>query len=294
MATALFALATLLVIAPRDRPGLHLEHMQAVAKVGAPVTASGLFAFATQNIDYAILAARLPAVQLGYYVRAFQLGVDYQGKVSGVMLRIALPVFARTEDLAHLRRVRGRMVRVHAVVIFPLLFLLLVLAPVIIPWLFGSNWEQAVAPTQILVGAGMVACIGTGTGPLMVALGRTGTLLVYNVCAFVAYVAAVAISASHGLTVVCITVVATKVLSLVVLLYVVQRLIGLGIVETLRNDVVPALAGGAGIAAVGFPLVHLLDEVSCPAPVIAIVVGAVGLAVYAGVLARCSGTRSVT
>jgi hypothetical protein len=50
------------------------------------------------NADYLILAARLHPAQVGFYWRAFQLGVCYQDKISGIMLRTAFP------DLCALRR----------------------------------------------------------------------------------------------------------------------------------------------------------------------------------------------
>ena len=49
---------------------------------------------------------------------------------------------------------RRRMVRLLTMTIFPLLVGLVVLAPVVVPWLFGPDWVPAVLPTQLLAGAG--------------------------------------------------------------------------------------------------------------------------------------------
>ena len=48
-----------------------------------------------------------------------------------------------------------RLLRLNTALIFPLLALLIVLAPDLVPWVFGSDWTDAVAPTQVLAVAGM-------------------------------------------------------------------------------------------------------------------------------------------
>jgi PST family polysaccharide transporter len=284
LVAAAATLALLVVVAPRERPALHRAQMRELARFGAPATASGLLYFGVRNVDYAILAARLSPAQLGYYVRAFQLGSDYQSKVSNVMLRIAFPVFSRTEDLDHLRRVRGRMVRVHTAAIFPLLFALIAVAPVLVPWVFGEQWAPAARPTQILAVAGMVACVGTGTGPLLLAVGRSGALLGYNLAAFVTYAGVVLVAVPYGLTAVCVAVGAVKVLSLIALLVLVDRVVGISLAETVRNDIVPAGVAGLGLLAVALPLTSALDGAGLSAPVVLLAAGAAGAAVYTGLL----------
>ena len=181
---------------------------------------------ATSNVDYAILAARLPAAQLGYYVRAFQLGSDYQSKISGAHLRVSFPVFSRAADLEQLRRVRARMVRVHAAVIFPLLFLLIVdgarARPVALRRAVDARRSGS---TQILAVVGMVACVGHGHRPAAARrAGRPGVLLGLRHRRLRRRTPPrVALAVPYGLTAVCITVVGIKVLSLLVLLDVIER-----------------------------------------------------------------------
>jgi O-antigen/teichoic acid export membrane protein len=284
LATAVAMLALLAFLAPRERPSVHPAELRELARFGAPASASGLLYFGTRNVDYAILAARVSPAQLGYYVRAFQLGSDYQAKISSVMLRVAFPVFSRADDLEHLRRVRGRMVRVHAAVIFPLLFGIVAVAPVLVPWVFGARWAPAAEPTQILAVAGMVACVGTGTGPLLLSVGRSGALLGYNLGAFVVYAAAVLVAAPHGITAVCVTVAVVKVVSLLALLVLVDRVVGISVVETLRNDVVPAGVAGLGLLGAALPVTAALDGAGAPAPLVLVAAGAAGALVYAALL----------
>jgi O-antigen/teichoic acid export membrane protein len=274
----------LFFVAPRARPGFHPSEMWEIARFGTPATASGLLYFGTRNVDFAILAGRLSATQLGYYVRAFQLGSDYQGKISGVMLRVAFPVFSRAQDHSQLQRARARMVSVHTALIFPLLFALIAVAPVLVPWMFGERWAPAAGPTQILAIVGMVAAVGTGTGPLLLAVGRPGALLAYNFGAFVAYAAAVLVAAPYGITVVCVVVAVVKVVSLLALLWMIDALVDIPIGETLVNDVVPATIGGLGLLCAALPVCALLQDTSVPAPVVVALATGVGGVVYAMIL----------
>jgi hypothetical protein len=129
----------------------------------------------------------------------------------------------------------------------------------------------------------MVACIGTGTGPLLLAVGRPGVLMTFNLVAFVPYAAGVVIAAPHGLTAVCVTVVGVKLLSLLALLAVIERYVGISVVETLRNDVVPAGVAGLASLAVSWPLTRALAG-ELPTAVVLTIAAAGGLALYGGVL----------
>ncbi len=133
--------ALLFARAPAPWPRWSLHAQRRVGGFGLPAALAGLVEVMFRNVDYVILAARLSATTTGIYYRAFNLGVVYQDKLSGVMVQVAYPVYSRTTDRAKLRAVHERAARVHAAIIFPLLASLMVLAPVLVPFLFGSRLE---------------------------------------------------------------------------------------------------------------------------------------------------------
>jgi O-antigen/teichoic acid export membrane protein len=270
----------LLIAAPPPLPRWHRGSQREISGFGAPAALAGLVDVMFRNVDYAIIAATLPAAQTGIYWRAFNLGVVYQDKLSGVMLQLAFPVYSRTEDHAELRRLHERAARVHAAVIFPLLASLIVLAPVVIPFVLGSAWAPSVRPAQILAVAGMIAAILTGYAQVMLAVGRPRALLNFNIGMLITYAAAVGIAVSHGLIVVSI-VVATVYLGILVGVYrfLLQRYIGLSI-GRLIPELGPAIAGCLALVAVTEPLRRLLDPV-LPRVLVIAVVGTIGLLVYA-------------
>ena len=93
------ASALFLVVVRPCPPRWHGRQLREIVGFGGPASGAGLLHVAITNIDYTILAARLSSAQVGFYWRAFQLGVVYQDKISGIMMRLAFPVYSRTRDL---------------------------------------------------------------------------------------------------------------------------------------------------------------------------------------------------
>jgi len=257
---------------------LALRGLDAEALIGGAL--AGLVHVAFSTAPYVILATRVSPTQTGLFWRAFQLGIGYQEKISGIMLRLAFPIYSRTDTPAELRRFHQRATRLHATAVVPLLALLIVVAPVLIPWLFGSPWRGAVVPTQILAVAGMIAAVLTGYPQVMLAVGRPRTLLHFNLAVLVVYVSVVLATAGRGLTAVCVGVVGVYVL---ILVGVYGLLLGphVGVpMRRLLTDLAPAVVGSAALLAAGFPLRELLTSAGLPAPVTLAGVGLVGASAY--------------
>lgn len=181
-----------------------------------------------------------------------------------------------------------RATRVHAAVIFPLLASLIVLAPILIPFVLGPAWNPSVRPAQFLALAGMIAAILTGYPQVMLAVGRPRALLHFNLAMLVTYAVVVALAAQHGLVTIAIAVVAAYVLILAgVYRFLLQRYVGIS-VKRLVPELAPAVLGCLVLAAVGEPLRHLLEASSVPAAV------TITLAGSAGLLAYCFGLRMVS
>jgi O-antigen/teichoic acid export membrane protein len=234
-----------------SRPRLDLARARALLGFGLPAAGASLVYTTLRNVDYAVVGAQLSASQLGIYTRAYQLGVDYQGKLSSVMLRIAFPVFSRTPDLDAIRRIRIRIVRTHATVLIPLLAILVGVAPDLIPFVFGDQWDDAVLPTQLLAVSGMFVATMTGTGPLLLALGRPRLLLGWNAVMAVAYLAMLLVVVEHGLTTLCIAVDAFFAAMFVSNQVILKRVVGVGYLQTLGDAAAGVVAGAAGLLASG-------------------------------------------
>jgi lipopolysaccharide exporter len=276
----------LLVSVPPPIPRFHRDALRDVMGFGLPASAAGLTYVAVSNATLAVAAVRLSTAQVGLYWRAFQLGVVYQDKISGIMMRLAFPIYSRTSDIDELRRFHERATRIHAAAILPLLSLLIVLAPDLVPWVFGDRWAPAAGAVQILAVAGMIAAVLTGYPQILLAAGRPRALLAFNLVLLALYTVSSWIAAPHGLTALALTVVGVHVAMIVAVYGVLfKRLLGIPI-GRLVSDLLPAVACSLALLAAAAPLAGLLRNAGAPVPVLALLVGAVGALVY------CSALRS--
>lgn len=270
--------------APERRFRTSRASLRSAVAFAAPVAGSSLVYVCFRNVDYAILGARSTAAQLGFYWRAFQLGVGYQSKISRVMLRVSFPVYSRAQGMEELRAVRSRIVRGHASVLVPLLALFIAVAPVAVPWLFGAAWEPSVRPAQILAVAGMADAVLTGVGPLMIALGRPGALLRWNLLVLVLYAGMIFALAPYGIDAVAVGVagfgVAMVIGAQVVLI---GPAAGLSFAQ-LWVDVRAGLASGAVVLLVGAGIRELMVSLDVTPLVVLMVTGVASTVAYLVVL----------
>jgi lipopolysaccharide exporter len=271
------------ISAPVARPVPHRGRMRQLLGFGTSAGTASVINTTYQNIDYMILGARMGPVRLGYYWRAFTLGVDYQSKVSGIMLQLAFPIYSRMHDLDAVRRMRARIVRVHTSVLFPMLMLLAAIAPLLIPFVYGDRWRAAVVPTQILTVAGLASVVGTGGGPLLMAVGKPRWLVIINLVALSCFSVVVYLAAPLGLVWVALSVATYQVTMMLSVQVLIERLVQIP-VRALIHDVGPAFVSSMALFAVGFPLMKLLSGAGVPAPLVMVIVAAVGFSLYAAMM----------
>jgi O-antigen/teichoic acid export membrane protein len=185
-------------------PRLHREAARELWSYGRPASLAAASWVGFANCDYLIVAARLGALQAGFYFRAYTVGVEYQKKISKVMTTVGFPMLSRTRDRGEMLELRSRMVNLMTVVLFPLLVLLAIEAPVFVPWLFGHRWLPAVVPTQILAVGGASTLVINVAGATLMAAGRPRAVLGFGWAHFLVYGLSVLAVASMGIVAVAI------------------------------------------------------------------------------------------
>ena len=273
--TGLVAWAGLLIaVGPAARPRWRPHEMREIASFGLPAGLASMAMVGYGNIDYLILGARLNPAQVGFYYRAYTLGVQYEAKISDIIQRVAFPIYSRTEDADHMRAVRSRIVRINATVIFPMLALFIAVAPELVPWVFGERWQPTVLPAQILAVAGMARMVNNGTPALLLAAGRPRALLAFNLCRLTALAGAVMATVSYGLIPVCIAVSSFQIITTVVSYrWMLPRLVGITL-RRLALDVAPAIVSSGIMLAAAFPVVRVLTAADLSPPVTVLLVSA--------------------
>ena len=265
--------------APAPWPRLRLQAAREVMSYGLPASIASISWVGFRNCDYAIISARLGAVQAGYYFRAYMLAVEYQKKISIVMGQVGLPLLARSG--AGMAAMRGQMVRLLAILTFPLLGVLAITAPVLVPWLFGSEWAPTVVPMQILAVGGASTLIIDAVGVTLMASGRPRALLGFGFGHFGVYAAAVLIATPFGLSGVAAAAAIVHTAFLGVAYVLMVRGTGERPLRSLWADVGPAVVASLGLVAVAAPASIALSAANTPTFVQLVIVTLAAFAAYA-------------
>lgn len=275
--------AVLLVVAPGAPPFWDRASARSIVKFGAPAAVAGLSATLQRNVTFLVLGGRVGAAQVGLYWRAYQLGVEYQSKISLITYRVAKPVLTRAERMEDLREIRTRLLRINTTLIFPLLALLIVLAPDVVPWIYGPDWSGAVLPTQVLAVAGLWTVLLAGIDPPLIAVGRPGALAIFNVAMVVATGTTAWFTAPMGITAVAVGMaICQLVLLLAAQFFLLRPLVGVPMRESLGDGAAALVCSGVLVLTM-LPVADLL-RASLETLPLALVVASLGLAVYAACL----------
>jgi lipopolysaccharide exporter len=275
------------VSAPPPPPRLHREAARELLGYGVPVSLASVSWIGFSNIDYAIIGARLGALETGFYFRAYTLAVEYQSKISVVMSQVGFPVLARTRDKAELNRLYRQMVRTLTIVLFPLLALLTITAPVLVPFLFGSRWAPAVVPVQILALGGASVLVIDAVGTVFMATGRARALLGFGTAHFVVYGLTVLLVVRLGIVAVAIDAAVVHTLFLIVAY---AMMLGDSEEHPMRrlwSDVAPATTSCIGLVAVVLPASYAFTALHLPAVFWLAVLGLLALPAYLLTLRAC-------
>ena len=286
---ALVVTVLLLSAAPGGWPRWDPASAKSIVKFGAPAAVGGLSATLQRNVTFLVLGGRVSPEQVGLFWRAYQLGVEYQSKVGNITYRVAKPVLTRAERMEDLREIRTRTLRINTTLIFPLLALLIVLAPDVVPWIFGPDWTGAVVPAQVLAVAGFWTILIAGLDAPLMAVGRPGALAIFNITMMIGTGATAWFTAPMGITAVAV---GLAICQLVLLLagqfFLLRRLIGVPMRESL-GDSAAALACSGVLLVATLPVADLVRASLEPLP-LAMLIGSLGLAVYAMCLRIVSPT----
>jgi lipopolysaccharide exporter len=280
------------ISAPPPLPRISRGPARELLHYGLPASMAGITWVGFRNSDYAIVGARLGAFQAGLYFRAYTLAIDYQKKVSMVMGQIGFPLLSRTRDDAELARIRHQMVRLLTIVLFPLLTLLTIGSPVLVPFLFGPQWDGMILPAQILALGGASTLVIDAAGTVLMAKGRTRALFGYGLAHWLTYGLTVFFVVRLGLVAVAIDAAVVHTLFLWIAYVLMLRDSPERPLSCLWNDIAPATVSCLGLAAVTVPASLALAASGAPALVRLLALGAIAVPAYLLALRLCAPAAS--
>ncbi len=253
------------VSSPPPMPRLRLGPIRDLLSYGTNASLAAVSWVGFRNCDYAIIAARVGSLQSGLYFRAYTLAVEYQRKISDVMTTVAFPVLSRTTSLEELQALRSQMIRILTAVLFPLLALLAITAPVLVPWLLGPDWAPVVVPTQILALGGASTLVIDSTGVVLMASGRSRAILLLGGAHFATYAVVVWFVAPSGITDVAIVAAVVHTAFVFVSYALMVNGSATRSLPHVWRDVAPAIVSSLAMSAVAVPASLLLSAAHTPA-----------------------------
>lgn len=249
-----------------------------MSRFGLHVVGTGLVYLARGWAETAIIVAGLGLRELGYFTIAQRL-VQTSTELSGAALHpVSTVAFAKVKSsLVRLRVAHARAAAVSQTVVSPLMLYIAVAAPVLVPFVFGSEWTVSAQIAQPLA---VAAALTFGTAldhGLFDGVGRPGRWLAFIATVWGLSVVFTAIAVRYGVVAVAAAFVLTAVIEATGRWLMVGRLLELPFLASARPflSVFPAalLSAAAGLGAM-----HVLA--GAPTLVVLGLTGVVLLAVH--------------
>lgn len=271
----------------RPRWRVHARDLSAVARFSINLSGFNVLGYVIQNVDNLVIGRFLGASALGLYDIAWRL-IQYPVlTVSDVVSRTMLPALSRMqEDDARLGRAYIRAGAAIAVITLPVFAGMFVLARPFILAALGPKWESAAVLLAILAPVGLAQSLGSTTGNLYVAKGRTDLLLWWGVFAGVVTTGGMFVGLLGGLVGVAVARLVLNTLLSPLNFWIALRVVGVRLRElgrALAPLALSALLMALAVAAVRWGLAAA--GVVAPAPVLLVCVP-LGALLYGAALLR--------
>lgn len=139
-----------------------------------PIFGDQLTNYWMRNVDNLLVGRFLGKADLAFYSKAYSLMMLPVRQISGTISKVLFPSFSMIQDdPARIAAIYLKISRCISFVAFPLMTLLSVFAHEFILLVLGPNWLPVVPMFQVLSLLGMFQAIGTLSGNLFMARGKT-------------------------------------------------------------------------------------------------------------------------
>lgn len=200
--TSMLLIAVLAWSAAKWRPAFTFSFTEFVtmARFGSKVLGVEFVAMLRAWAEAAIIANVLGMGALGYLNIAQRLVQIVQDLTGAALVPVATVAFAKIRGSAsRLRDAYVRALRMTYAAMSPPLTLIAAAAPLIIPIVFGTGWDESARVAQILALAGLLVVGATLDHGLFYGTGKPGQWFAYAVIIDVLTVATTAVTAQWGL-----------------------------------------------------------------------------------------------
>ncbi|MGD0123935.1 MAG: lipopolysaccharide biosynthesis protein [Terriglobia bacterium] len=162
----------------RPRFQVSRRHLRDLYVFSLSLTGNDILWFFSQRSDQTLVGYGFGPVGLGPYALASRINNLLVDAVNLPLQSVAFPAFAKLQSAQpRFERALCRFCEMSSFVALPAFAGIIVVAPELVPWLFGAKWASAVPILQILAGYGALRVALAFVHPTMLAKGRTGLYL---------------------------------------------------------------------------------------------------------------------
>lgn len=284
--------ATLFFVIGGYRPRLSFDRaaLKSVVGFSASLTATNIFNFLTQNVDRSLVSHMLGIEAAGLY----QLGVRTLRTpvvtLTTTVNQVLMPTLSRLQDdVAEQRRRFVQASSGTAILAFPAMAGLAIVADPLIDVLLPEEWSEASTVVSLMALVGMLRTLAGLVSPVMVANARTGTQLSMNLMLGGTLIVSYVFTARHSIEAVVIGIGVVHLVLLPVLFRVVFRIIDLPMMEYLRT-LAPVTAITSVMAAGTLGVRLLLESQNVGSLAVLVACAAVGAGIYLGAVLKLRPT----
>ena len=180
------------------RPGLKIsrKHYKDLFSFGVSIVGNHALTILIRRSDDLLIGYFLGPTLLGFYTIGYQLLLVIIRLVTEVTNSVAFPAFSRIQnEPERMRRAFYNVTQYTSLFAFPVFIGLAVLAPEVVPTVFGEKWAPSIPVMQVLSLIGILQSVLFFNGSVIKASGKPnwqlGIMLINAVCSVVGFLVAV-------------------------------------------------------------------------------------------------------
>ena len=218
-----------------------LDSLRSMFSFGSKLLFSGLLDTIYNNLYLVVIGKMFSAADLGYYTRAEQTQQLPVNNLSSTVGRVTFPVFSSMQDdKSRLKRGTRKALSTLAMVNFPLMIGLAVVAKSLVLVLLTEKWLPCVPYLQLLCIAGLLYPLHAINLNVLIAQGRSDLFFRLEICKKAMITAAICLTWRWGISALIYGQIATSVIAYYMNSYYTGKLLSYPVVEQLK-DILPTL-----------------------------------------------------
>lgn len=180
------------------RPGFRvsMQHYKELFSFGIPVVGNHALTVLMRRSDDLLIGYFLGPTLLGFYTIGYQLLLIIIRLVTEVTNSVAFPAFSRIQaQPERMRQAFYKVTQYTSVIAFPVFSGLAILAPELVPTIFGEKWAPSIPVMQVLALIGILQSVLFFNGSVIKAAGKPswqlGIMVLNAVCSILGFLIAV-------------------------------------------------------------------------------------------------------